>query len=80
MGERTGGLSNSRGGAFRHRVCQPQRRSFHTASVNFGHWVYEPAIFAEIIEDYFPNVPKIELNRSGKARPGWDAWGAEAED
>jgi hypothetical protein len=32
--------------------------------------VYEPAIFAEIIEDYFPNVPKIELNRSGKAEPG----------
>ena len=37
--------------------------------MNFAQWVYEPAIFAEIIEDYFPNVPKIELNRSGKARP-----------
>jgi hypothetical protein len=49
-------------------------------STRAGKFSEKPAIFAEIIEDYFPNVPKIELNRSGKARPGWDAWGAEAED
>lgn len=40
----------------------------------------KPECFAEIIEIYFPNVPKIELNRRGPPRPGWDAWGAEAED
>lgn len=31
-----------------------------------------------LIETYFPNLPKIELNRRGPARPGWDAWGLEA--
>ncbi|HWJ71914.1 MAG TPA: MT-A70 family methyltransferase [Kaistia sp.] len=37
----------------------------------------KPEIFAEMIEDYFPNLPKIELN-ARCARPGWDAWGLEA--
>ena len=27
----------------------------------------------ELIESYFPNLPKIELN-ARKARPGWDLW------
>lgn len=31
------------------------------------------------IETAFPNLPKIELNRRGPPRPGWDAWGLEAE-
>lgn len=31
----------------------------------------------EIIESYFPNLPKIELN-ARRARPGWEAWGLEA--
>jgi N6-adenosine-specific RNA methylase IME4 len=39
----------------------------------------KPERFAEMIESYFPNLPKIELNRRGPARPGWDAWGNEAE-
>jgi N6-adenosine-specific RNA methylase IME4 len=39
----------------------------------------KPEIFLEMIEQYFPNLPKIELNRRGKARPGWSAWGNEAE-
>jgi N6-adenosine-specific RNA methylase IME4 len=34
----------------------------------------------EMIEAYFPNVPKIELNCRGKPRPGWDAWGNEVEE
>jgi hypothetical protein len=34
----------------------------------------------EMIESYYPNLPKIELHRRGPARPGWEAWGAEAED
>ena len=33
----------------------------------------------EMIEQYFPTMPKIELNRRGKARSGWTAWGNEAE-
>ena len=32
----------------------------------------------QMIEAYFPNVPKIELNCRGAPRPGWDAWGFEA--
>ncbi len=39
----------------------------------------KPERFAEIIECLYPNIPKIELNRRGPARHGWDAWGAEAE-
>lgn len=40
----------------------------------------KPELVCEILESYFPNLPKIELNRRGPARPGWDAWGNEAED
>ncbi|CCJ07077.1 MT-A70 family methyltransferase [Methylocystis sp. SC2] len=38
----------------------------------------KPEKFAEMIEAYFPNLPKIELNRRGPPRDGWDAWGNEA--
>jgi N6-adenosine-specific RNA methylase IME4 len=33
----------------------------------------------ELIEAYFPNLPKIELNARAR-RPGWDVWGAEAPE
>ena len=36
-------------------------------------WAYE------LIESYFPNLPKIELN-ARRLRPGWDAWGYEAPE
>jgi N6-adenosine-specific RNA methylase IME4 len=39
----------------------------------------KPECFLEMIEEYFPNVPRIELNRRGPPRPGWDAWGNETE-
>lgn len=39
----------------------------------------KPDFVAELIERAFPNLPKIELNRRGPARKGWDAWGNEAE-
>ncbi|CAM5403133.1 hypothetical protein AFEL58S_02067 [Afipia felis] len=39
----------------------------------------KPEAFLELIERAFPNLPKIELNRRGPARAGWDAWGNEAE-
>jgi N6-adenosine-specific RNA methylase IME4 len=38
----------------------------------------KPEIFYEIIEHYFPNLPKIELFARGVARPGWTVWGNEA--
>jgi N6-adenosine-specific RNA methylase IME4 len=37
----------------------------------------KPDQFLELIESYFPTLPKIELNRRGVPRPGWDAWGNE---
>jgi N6-adenosine-specific RNA methylase IME4 len=39
----------------------------------------KPEIFLAMIEQHFPNVPKIELNRRGPPRDGWHAWGNEAE-
>lgn len=36
----------------------------------------KPARFRELIESYFPSLPKIELN-AREAFEGWDAWGAE---
>jgi N6-adenosine-specific RNA methylase IME4 len=39
----------------------------------------KPECFLAMIEQYFPNVPKIELNRRGPPRDGWHAWGNEAE-
>jgi N6-adenosine-specific RNA methylase IME4 len=39
----------------------------------------KPEVFLEMIEQYYPTLPKIELNRRGPARLGWDAWGNEAE-
>ena len=39
----------------------------------------KPECFLDMIEQYFPTLPKIELNRRGAPRPGWDAWGNEAD-
>jgi N6-adenosine-specific RNA methylase IME4 len=39
----------------------------------------KPELFLEMIEQYFPTLPKIELNRRGPAREGWSCWGLEAE-
>ena len=37
----------------------------------------KPECFLEMIEAYFPNIPKIELN-ARRARENWDRWGLEA--
>lgn len=37
----------------------------------------KPHRFRELIESYFPNLPKIELN-AREQFAGWDSWGAEA--
>jgi N6-adenosine-specific RNA methylase IME4 len=37
----------------------------------------KPDAFYEMIEGYFPTLPKIELN-ARRARAGWDRWGNEA--
>lgn len=38
----------------------------------------KPAVFYELIESWYPGQPRIELF-SRMARPGWDAWGNQAE-
>jgi N6-adenosine-specific RNA methylase IME4 len=39
----------------------------------------KPEVFREMIESYFPTLPKIELHARGPiARTGWDVWGLEA--
>lgn len=55
-----------------------QFRSVFVAPV--GEHSEKPDNAHEILEAYFPNLPKIELNSRGPARPGWDTWGNEAED
>lgn len=37
----------------------------------------KPECVLEMIEAWFPHLPRIELNRRGPARPGWQAWGNE---
>ena len=54
-----------------------QYPSIITAPV--GRHSEKPEVFLEMIESYFPTLPKIELNRRGPKRDGWDAWGFEAE-
>jgi N6-adenosine-specific RNA methylase IME4 len=39
----------------------------------------KPAIFTELIERFYPGLSKVELFCRGQARPGWSAWGNEAE-
>jgi N6-adenosine-specific RNA methylase IME4 len=39
----------------------------------------KPECFLEMLEQYFPSLPKMELNRRGPPRPGWSAWGNEVE-
>lgn len=53
-----------------------QRPSLIEAAV--GEHSEKPECFLEMIEEYFPTLPKIELNRRGLARKGWAAWGNEA--
>jgi N6-adenosine-specific RNA methylase IME4 len=36
----------------------------------------KPEVFARIIEQMFPNVPKLEMFARSR-RPGWDQWGNE---
>lgn len=39
----------------------------------------KPDAFYEIIETYYPNLPRIELH-ARRRRDGWDAWGLEAPE
>lgn len=54
-----------------------QWRSVVTASV--GEHSEKPETFHKLIEQYFPTLPKIELN-ARRARDGWDCWGLDAPE
>jgi N6-adenosine-specific RNA methylase IME4 len=56
-----------------------ERRDSMTVEARAAGHSVKPAIFAELIERWFPSLPKIELFARGKPRPGWDIWGNEAE-
>jgi N6-adenosine-specific RNA methylase IME4 len=49
-------------------------------SIEAGDHSAKPERFLEMIEAYFPTLPKIELNLRGAPRPGWDGWGYEAQE
>ncbi|WP_449255170.1 MT-A70 family methyltransferase [Bosea sp. (in: a-proteobacteria)] len=51
--------------------------SFFVAPI--GEHSEKPARAYELIEAYFPTLPKIELN-ARRRRAGWDVWGAEVPD
>jgi N6-adenosine-specific RNA methylase IME4 len=40
----------------------------------------KPEAVLELIEAYFPSLPKIEFNRRGPPRPRWAAWGNEVAE
>jgi len=58
--------------------AQGEQRESLIMAPKSGHSA-KPECFLEMIESYYPNLPKIELNRRGPPRPGWDAWGNEVE-
>jgi N6-adenosine-specific RNA methylase IME4 len=39
----------------------------------------KPTIFYQMIEEYYPNLPKLEMNCRGSGRAAWSSWGLEAE-
>jgi N6-adenosine-specific RNA methylase IME4 len=59
-------------------VCPAQGEQWDSLQLApCGRHSAKPELFYEMIEEYFPNVPKIELNCRGRARPNWDGWGLE---
>jgi len=38
----------------------------------------KPDVFYDLIEEYYPYLPRIELNARGPSRPTWAVWGLEA--
>jgi N6-adenosine-specific RNA methylase IME4 len=49
-----------------------------TRAMPIGRHSEKPEWQYELIESYFPNIPKIELN-ARRTRLGWDRWGLDAD-
>jgi N6-adenosine-specific RNA methylase IME4 len=53
--------------------------SSRLVEASVGRHSEKPSVFCEMIEIYFPTLPKIELHARGVlGRDGWDVWGLEA--
>ena len=57
----------------------PGTQSLSIFSERRGEPSAKPEFVAAEIDRLWPNLPKIELFRRGPPRPGWAAWGNEAE-
>lgn len=56
-----------------------QDRSASVVRAKRGRHSEKPLAFYELIERMYPRASKLELFARGKARPGWQAWGNEAD-
>jgi N6-adenosine-specific RNA methylase IME4 len=56
----------------------PGEQYASVVSAAVGEHSAKPAMFAEMIEEMFPNLPAVELFARGP-RLGWTVWGNEAE-
>jgi N6-adenosine-specific RNA methylase IME4 len=56
----------------------PEDRVSSVVHADRGEHSEKPEIFYELIERFYPSLPKIELF-SRAPRPGWDAWGNQSE-
>jgi N6-adenosine-specific RNA methylase IME4 len=57
----------------------PERRRDSVVSAQRGRHSEKPARFYQLIEEMYPDAQRLELFARGKPRPGWSAWGNEAE-
>ena len=48
-------------------------------AASIGEHSAKPGAFAKMVERLYPTMPRIGLFCRGKPRPGWLAWGNEAE-
>jgi len=79
LGDARAGLIHSRtftGGRVPCPAPGTQRESVISAPHPGPHSAKPDAVY-EMIEAYFPTLPKIELN-ARRARPGWARWGFDA--
>lgn len=59
--------------------AEPEDRVPSVIRAPRGRHSQKPAVFYELIERMYPHASKLELFARGKTRPGWQAWGNEAE-
>ena len=61
----------------RGKIPAPSKPLPSVITAKKGRHSVKPIEVYELLELYFPSLPKLELN-ARRARPGWDSWGFEA--